>query len=549
MSQSIMDETVGGMAPAAMGPNGTRADQYAAPNAASANANYNANARTSTGQQDAPDFLQVIRQVTAATAMSAAGTKYVHDLKEHIKAKCGLMTINTLTLSYPPETLAVICGDSAYLLIFSEANRKDENIPTCALTQTAQMTLRSAVGDNVVLRNSIVVTPYDYSKVEAMGAHLINCFAASSSAEVRGLTIASLNKSQLEISPNPTGYDDFTARVDPMGSMARADIKLLVSLNTPKKNTANMSMFEAVECDKTEIASIGAYVTFMSAPDANGQIKFVPEVHISSLVANMPFTGMLPLLISLATDYLIGNQGWKQPFANLGGQGQPNIGNLLVSETGAPWRCENTVARDALILQYCCAPILVLDITHGRARIPGIEQYTIPESNAAIVDSLNRFLIDANLNPASHVTEPFYQEYTGFIVSGGVPSDSRWVDFLNMMVNHSQNRAQCELLLTHPRRPEDMVAIKRVLCPDIALHYVTDVVILQPDVVRGIQNAVHKHVRTSNANTAAGTIDVGAALAASRGFAAGAGAPIYNGVMGSSFAPIYTGANANINLF
>lgn len=541
MSQTMKEENVGGMgAPTPMGANGIRADQpFINPNP---NAGNTTNMRAATGQQDAPDFLQVIRQTTAATAMSAAGTKYVHDLKEHIKAKCGLMDIKTVTLSYPPETLAVVCGDSAYLLIFSEANRKDENIPTCALTQPAQMTMRSVLGDSVVLRNSIVVTPYDYDKVEAMGAHLVNCFAAGSSTEVRGLNIRSLNRSQLEISPNPDGYDDFTRRVDPMGSASRADIKLLVSLNSPKKNNpANLNMFEQIECDKTEIASIGAYVTFASAQDASGQAKFIPEIHISSLVTNMPFPGMMPILISLATDYLITNQGWKQPFANLGGQGQPNIGNLLVSETGAPWRCENLMQRDSLITQYCVAPVLLLDVTHGRARIPGIEQYAIAESNPMIVESLNRFLIDANIDPHAKVTEMYYQEYTGFLISGGIPMDSRWIDFLNLMVSQSQNRAQCEMLLSHTRRPEDMVAIKRSLCPDLVLHYVTDVVILQPETVRCIQNAVHRHVRTANANTAAGAIDVSIALAASRGFAAGAGTPSYTGSVGSSFAPFYTG--------
>ena len=536
MSNTTMEEQVGNMAmtPPVMGANGTRANTSGG--TIPPTSNY-----ANTGQQDSPDFIEVYRRSTAATAMSSAGTKYVRELREHLETKRGTLDIKVITLTYPPETLAFISGDSAFLLIFSEANRKDDNLPTAALTQTAMRTLQSTVGHNVNVHNYIVVTPQDYDKVEAMCAHLINCFASIFNPDVRNLNINSMSRSQIEISLNPNTYEDFTRRVDPHGVPSRADIHMTVSLNTPKRqNSANMNMFEQVDCDKTELATIGAYVIFINSPDGTGVPKFLPEVHISSIVTNMPVRGMLPLLLSLATDYLIDQGGWKSQFSNLGGTHTANIGNLLMDpQTGAPWRCENITARDALITQTCRPPVLILDVVHGRAHIPGLEQYAIPENSAHIVGSYNRFLVNSQIPENAPVGRPLCQEYIGFMNSGGNSADSRWVDFLNVMVTHSSNRAQCELLMAHPSRPEDMVAIKRSLCSDLTLHYVADMVILQPDVLRAVQAAVHQKLRMISGNVASGSVDMSALLAASQGFATGIGNTTYTGNVTSPFTPIF----------
>ena len=545
MSQTTMEESVGGIAmtPPMMGANGARANAGGGGGTIPP-----VNNQTASGQQDTPDFLEVYRRSTAATAMSSAGTKYVRELREHLEMKRGTLDIKIITLTYPPETLAIVCGDSAFLLIFSEANRKDDNLPTAALTKTAMRTLQSAV-PNASVHNYIVVTPQDYEKVEAMCAHLINCFAAFFTPDVRNLNINSMNRSQIEISLNPHNYEDFTRRVEPHGVASRADIQMTVYLNTPKRqNSANLNMFEQIDCDKTELATIGSYVNFISSPDGTGVPKFLPEVHISSIVTNMPIQGMLPLLLSLATDYLIDQGGWKSQFSNLGGTHMANIGNLLMDpQTGAPWRCENITARDALITQYCRPPVLILDVVHGRAHIPGLEQYADSQQSPRIVDSYNRFLATNQIPSDAKVGYLLCQEYAGFVSLSGNSADSRWIDFLNMMVSHSTNRAQCELLMSHPNRPEDMTAIKRSLCSDLTLHYVIDMVILQPEVLRGVQAAVHQKLRTISGNVASGSVDMSALLAASQGFATGMGNTAYTGSITSPFAPIYN--NVNVNLF
>lgn len=482
----------------------------------------NAQSSGNQGQQNAPDFISVVRKAASATAMSSDGTKYVKTLKEYVEDKG--TGIRIVPLSYPYETLAFVQGKNAFTLVFSEANRKEENLPTASFTKAAMQTLHSVMGNDIVMRNCIVVTPQDYSKPEVMGAHLLNSFDAVSNKEIRGLDINSMTKFQLELSTNGQTYDDFIRRCDPHGVPARADLKMTLSLNVPRRKNATYNLFDQADVDKMEIAAIGAYVVFIRTRDAtSGYNKFIPEIHISNIVTAIPFEGLLPVILALATDTLIDGQYWKHQFSNLSANGNtPNIGTLINDpQTGAPWRATNLTERDQFIQYHTLPPVLVLDVVEGRARVPGLELFAFGSNLGAaqhIVNMYNKFLgskvIPDNSQPAVYLA----QEYIGYFQSGASYNDSRWVDYLNMMIHHSQQQAQCEALCAHYNQPLDHLNIVRNLVPDVTLHYVNHIVSLDPKVLRPTQTVVHQSLKTINGTQIAGSVDVSMLLTMGQGF-------------------------------
>lgn len=514
-----VEEQVGGMAPAAPQqiPTAGRADATGGvipPNPQMGGAQI--------GQDNAPDFLSIARKAAVATAMSSEGSKYVKTLKEYLEAKNSSQTpIKVISLTYPPETLAVISGDNAFLLLFSEANRKEDNLPTISMAKSALQTLQSVAGNSVRMRNAIVVTPQDYEKPEVMGAHLINAFTTMTNSDIRGLNIQSLKKYQLEVSTNPHNYNDFNRRNDPHGMPARADLKMTVSVNVPKRNnTSNLNLFDQADADKMEIATIGAYVNFVQTQSTlNGMQKFIPEVHISSIVTGLPFEGIIPLLLALATDTLIDNHYWKAQFSDLGGMHSPNIGTLINDPTtGSPWRAENLQQRDQFIAMYCEPPVLILDVVEGRARIPGLEQYALPEGAPRIIGTYNQFLNSQTIPTTAIPGQLLAREYIGCIQTGAESVDSRWVDYLNMMIHHSSQQMQCKMLLNLYQREEDHVNIVRQFAQDLALYYVNHMVVLRPEVLRSIQTQVHSAIKTVNGNAVSGTVDISSLLSTGQGF-------------------------------
>lgn len=474
------------------------------------------------GQTNAPSFIEIARQTVVATAMSQKGTQYIKELKETIseRATGAVVKPEVITLAYPPETICVHAGNNAILLLFSEANRREENLPVVALERLALQAMQALLGKTVRMWNVIVVTPEDYDKASVMGACLVNTLVALSAPEVQGMSINSMSSYQIEISTNPVAYDNFIARFNPHGIQDRADLKLTVSLNLPRRNNGNMTnLFDQASSEKIDIGTIGAYVIFTESTQAQmGIKKFIPEVHISNLCPMVQFDGLIPLLLAIATETLIDNAYWKTQFADLG-PNSPNIGNLVDdTNTGQPFRCENLAQRDNLINAWCDHPVLILDVMEGRYRIPGIERYALPGMASAIIGTYNRFL---GVNAVPDTSNPAYlyaNDYTGYIKVGHQISDSRWCSYLNMMIHNATRKAACAMLLAHYQREEDNVNAVRQFFPDLDLLYVNHMVLLEPSVLRSVQASVKQHIRTINGNAVSGVVDTSVLLTAGKGF-------------------------------
>lgn len=502
------------------------------------------------GQTQAPsaiDFLGVARKVTVASAMSSEGTKYVRTMKEYFKDKNTLsLPIEVKTLAYPPETLAVIAGDQAFILLFSEAITGHENLPVVAESRQATMTLQSTVGSNVKVRNVIVVTPSDYPKAETMAANLMNSFNCQLSPEVAEITLQSLSQYTIEVSTNRVTYDNFVNRFNPHGVQSPVTIGITVSASKPSRKSSNLDLFAQVENERFDIGAIGAYVTFIRNPNVGGTPKFLPEIHIAELTSALPYDGLVPLLLSVATDVLLDHGHWKNQFGEIR-EGGPNIGNLLMDANNSPMRITQAEQKEDIILNYCMPPALVMDIVEGRYRIPGMEMYAINGLHPMIMESYNKFFrgcknFTSSFSTSASPVIPIHREYIGTVGVAGVQFDSRYVDYLTMMVHHSNNPATQQLLY-HPIREEDHMNLVRQFCPDFEALYLNQVVAFKAEVVRAIQQGVHGNLRIIDGTQQVGTIDISPLLAASQGFA-NTQATAYFQQGGTPFGQIY-GPQAN----
>lgn len=480
------------------------------------------------GQTNAPaaSIFSILRSVSSAAAMSSKGSEYITHLKAKIADADAKHQIAVYTLSYPAMSMAFVSEGKAIVLLFSEAISCDSSKPIVSKVKDAVESLRNVVGPNVEPINCVVVSPDDYSKAEIMGAYVVNALTAAKSEYVARLNAASFRDVQVAISTVPDDYDKFIEMNNPHGVPARADLKLTISLVSPNRN--NNSLWADEQGVKTPIAAVGAYVTFTALSVGNGMgmtAKFLPEVHISEITSLVWDDSILPLILSQATDCLIFGGFWKAQFNNIN-DNAPNIGSLIVDpKTNKTWKAENMNQRDQFIAQYCEQPILCLDVVEGRARIPGLVGWYMNERFPQISQKINHFLGVNELIPSTaELARPFYTEMTGTITTAGAQkADSRWIDFLNLMVHHEANRQQVMALLQHLPRPEDDVAVKRQFENSLSLLYYTTVVMIQPPILNLIRKGIGDTMRIINGRAMAGYIDPTYFATAGNGFMNGYG--------------------------
>lgn len=502
-NKASVQEQLGGAQAPAFGAQAPRVDAAAAAQPQTAGVS---------GQQAAPslDFLSAVKNSRMASAMSQAGMDYVKSFKENLQnSDSGKNEVKVYNLPYPANALAAVAHNKAIVLIFSEAVRQKEDLPTVAQARNSLNGLRALAGNNVLVIDTIVVTPADYQKPSVMAAHVYNALLANASDEFASLCVASLKKSQLDVSTVPAVWENFMAATDPHGVLPRADLTMTFSVG--KQGRQSELLFDQAENEEFPFAAVSAFVNF-SRTLVNGQQKFLPEIHISNISSLILHQNIIPMLISEAASVLLDNQYWKAQFVEMARTEWPNIGNLIVdTENGETWSCQNLQQRDEFIANYCAAPILVLDIEEGRAKIPGLEKYADPAWNGEIVNTFNRFLVGSNvsLSTAAVVAEPFFTTYEGEVTTvGNTAADTRYIDFLNQMIHKKTMRGECEILLAHYSTPEEDIANKRRFEQSINLHYVNYQVVLVPDVIRAALNAIVSTVGNINGNRITGTVDL-----------------------------------------
>ena len=508
------------------------------------------------GQQQAVDIDSIYREILPNVALSPEGERYISEIRKIVDERGPRYGVQLVELTHPAGTLAAVAKNNAIVLIFDEEIHQDAKLPTANQTKAALQSLQSQCGNSVTMRECIIVHPSDYSKSAVMATWLINTLFCLNNESINAITVRSFQNIQLEISTNRADYENFQMRYNPHGTLDRADLTITVYTAKRKQHqVSNADYFwRDAEVDRQAYGTIGAYVKFLWQPDDRGQYKYQPVICISQLTARVPNPSSIPLLLSVATDLLIDKKYWKRQFLDFG-DNKPNIGNLMVVPNADPkdpkvknGRFMATDPNDVdYVIANCCHPnpSLILEVVDGRARIPGLEQFEVsPEHGgwANVIRNTNKFLggnvIAENICPC----KAYYHEYVGLMQEGLKFNHSRYIDFLNMMVHHSNDARQCEKLLQARSNGDEFIQLLFEFMPGNQLKalYTLSGVVLQSDLIRPIQGVVHDAIRTIDNQIASGVVDLSGMIAAAEGFQQTAMGGYYSGLaMADPFNRIY----------
>lgn len=472
-----------------------------------------------TGQTDAPDILNVLRNTDLAASISPEGTEYIRQLQEFVKSKTAYdVKFEIHTMGFPAESQCIICQKGGHktgiVLVFDEAITKmGQNIPSVAIQMNAHAQFKSMFPDATLLQ-LVVITRHDYPKVRAMGSNVINALIGVNKDD---LTVDSLKNYKIELVPNVTQVKSFIEKMSGHGVLDRMDFGFLINCVSPNvKMDGNKSFFNQTQDDHSTLAAVSGYTTFIrnnvmypATPQNPSGCKFFPVVHISSIVTPVQVYGMLGLIIPLAAMSFLDNRQWEAPFKQFGGKSQINLGNLMPGQNGQPYELNNLQEFELFKASYLENPVLVLDVSMGRFMVPGLAGVGMQATENNKVDydfelkkAIARFLKTDVVSLAggdSVANMPLGQlaatEYTGTVGMNGTCLDSRYADYLNLMIHNGTQMARLSDLLQPSNNPDLIANLIREFCPDLDLQYFTHRLILNPYLVNTAKAYLQGQVR------------------------------------------------------
>lgn len=241
----------------------------------------------------------------------------------------------------------------------------------------------------------------------------------------------------------------------------------------------------------TPILCVPAYTTFLTKNEfGGGDMKFVPQIHISEPLCVLPHTKMLPLVMSLAVQHFLSNGMWKDYFNQYDAK-SPNIAQLWIDEaTGEPGFVNNVREREQFINMRCETPTIVLDITSGRATIPGLNILSTGEWQKWFLGQFAEFFKDSRFNDFPHVINTPYFEYTGVVKYEGQSIDSRSFDYFKILNACSGQRDILDKFTSLPYQQDVKLNALAAMNFSVQSLYDCAMCIFEPEVLLAVTSAV-----------------------------------------------------------
>lgn len=467
----------------------------------------------STGQTNAPDILQFMQGTDMATSMSPEGVAYVKAFREYLDSKTvGNAQFTMSSMSNPAEAQVVICSKNGkktgIVLVFDETVvRLNQNFPTVAVAKTVIDQFRANY-PHVEFLQMVIISKQDYPRVRAMAANVVNALLG---VHEDSLTVDSFRNYRLEIVPNINQVKSFVDHLSGHGVPDRMDFGFLINLVTSTNKDVTKNFFGQANEDRKTLAAVTGYTTFVQnlgyIPPAGAPTlkKYFPVVHISSIITPIQVYGMLALVLPLAAMSFLDGGQWEAPFKQFGATGSVNIGNLIMDNNGQPYHITNYQEYAQFKQLYLENPVLVLDVTSGRFSVPGLSYIgTVAANNGYNADlELRRMMakfLKADINSLGAGTDaPFGRlvsvELSGTIGVGGALSDSRYADYLNLMIHHGKQMSRLNDLLMPLENYELVANVVREFCPDFNPMYVANRLIVNPRIITAMKSQLQKTVR------------------------------------------------------
>jgi hypothetical protein len=352
-------------------------------------------------------------------SLSTEGKDYLAKLTD-LLAVWGIKTKASTVSGLEVRVLTTEDEQFGFILGMAETYQPFEGLPvTEKLAQVVQFELASVFPKGMHKIQSVVVAKADYPLVEQMSAHIVRCLKVVSEPNAYGIDVNTLSAEDLTISLDQQAVNAFIGQYAPQATLARNDIGCLVSLRR-RTNRFNV-LTNREEIETTPIMAFSAYSKFFVN---NNTFLAVPT--ISDIVATVPSKALVAMAYPIAADALISRLAWQRPYATFA-KDKPNLGNMLPGNDGKMWAYSNAAEMQEFINKYIAPPFLAIEITEGRARIPGIDAILCNNGIPAAKDISNFLGVDVSAIPMVINTTV---EYTGTVKTSEGLVDSRKIDYL-----------------------------------------------------------------------------------------------------------------------
>lgn len=479
----------------------------------------------------APKITRLINLVGRGSSLSEKGMAYFDSIRKVFTENQNTLPVKISMLSTPAETMALEHMGKVILITPSEGLRDliDTDLPYTIVMKELWNTYTSTISGTHQMLQFMLVTPDDYEKLQQMITAIKSFFIASSHTEFSNTTIADLKDANLMISTNSADVNKFIASIYPHAVPPRADMGFVLyqrsSKDQPNYNEQK-SYFDQSTSNQIPIACVTGFTEPVQIPGMTFQSmpKFLPVVHISSMITPLPDNKLTTLLIPLASDVFIRSGLWKNQLSQFS-KDQPNIGKLIRDpHTNMPWFAENPMHRDQIIDTMFEKPSMVLDITEGTYRIPGLENYGIAELAPSINQMYANFL-NAEIS-ATRCSGYKFHEYIGTISRGSIKADSRWADYLNTIVHYESEVNTVAQFLMRTADPKVRVNLIKRFHPSLEILYSNIVAEINLKFMMEVQELIRNHIHIAQNNVLGGTqqlVDLASMIASGQQFSSNPG--------------------------
>lgn len=395
----------------------------------------------------------------AAQSLGGAIEEYLKAIKGFFgndSTTTGTLKINVTRLSEPNGAHAFIAEKKAIILLFADQLPADTQnfTPASDYSLFAVKALKAQFGEDMKLVNVVVVTAADYGRAQQMAHYISISLMIATTTRLHDMNIQVLGDNQYSIDPDVVATRNFINNLNPSAVMPRVDIGFIIYAKPPRRGGAQFGLLE----DLRPIAAVGGYTEILSTQDQTGVIRFAPLVHITAIASAIPLPGIVPLCLTVAADQFISSGRWMQQFTSFQ-KGKPSLGNLAPDPADPKklWFPQNIMDLDKWRFQNVLPALLAIDVVEGQARIPALAAYGYSPNAQVVYDQILNFFggrisVDRAQAPYEIRATSYLGTY-GSTDAGGVQSDSRNLDYLNLVASGGVQDSATLDLLQYPLDP------------------------------------------------------------------------------------------------
>lgn len=397
-------------------------------------------------QMVAPNIRDVWQQFHRGSQLSQAAYDYVEEIVDTLGKKKDLSVSHHFITGQDMDAVVFTSSDrqNSLVIMFAETYKNTTADRPAADAFLAES--QKHINDGSRLIDLVVVVKEDYALAKKMANHIERTMLAMTTGIVDDISLASFEGNYFRVNQNVLVGKELIDSLNPQASRPRTDITAVLEMADGRTNANG---------EKTwlPMLAVGGYTKFvdqggqqfgMRAPGA----KILPIVTITGVYSNIPSDSLLSMALPMAVVAFIMREGYLQPFTRFG-KDEVNLGNLILGEDDKPVNLESPAQLAGFCRDILAAPALAIDITNGRARIPGLESihYDPDRMHTRIAQFLG---LDPNAAEVKNILFNEYQEFIGLTSDG---QDSRYVDHLNLVAQKVDYR-KCRDMLYIPSDPK-----------------------------------------------------------------------------------------------